>query len=281
MTHNEKRTVWWKEGLAALITGALYGVTNAVVGHPLDTIKTKMQVQSIYKEMTMFQSCKFLYCTEGVIGFFRGVIPPILGGSVYRSLQFAAFEAVYTKLGNYNLFTTPIPNTAGLEPRILVGAFASGTIRTIIECPFEYSKVQRQTGQVWKLKNMYQGSKILWMRSTALMTNYFIMVDFFRRNTNVYKNQFGIFFMNGICATIGFSFIWPLEIAKNQIQSMSRNEKYSIIKILVKNINDFGIIKGLYRGCLPGLLSVFFRNGVAMIVMVNAQKSLTFYGFRK
>ena len=27
-------------------TGVLYGTTNVLVGHPFDTIKTKMQVQS-------------------------------------------------------------------------------------------------------------------------------------------------------------------------------------------------------------------------------------------
>ena len=46
MTHNLQRTEWWKEGAYALVTGVLYGSTSIAVGHPFDTIKTKMQAQS-------------------------------------------------------------------------------------------------------------------------------------------------------------------------------------------------------------------------------------------
>ena len=42
MSHSEKRTDWKKEFLCAAITGVLYGGTNTIVGHPFDTVKTKM-----------------------------------------------------------------------------------------------------------------------------------------------------------------------------------------------------------------------------------------------
>lgn len=42
MSHNYKREVWYKEGLLTLISGATYGVGSIVVGHPMDTVKTKM-----------------------------------------------------------------------------------------------------------------------------------------------------------------------------------------------------------------------------------------------
>ena len=41
--HNEKRAAWYKEGAIAMITGFLYGGSSTVVGHPFDTVKTKMQ----------------------------------------------------------------------------------------------------------------------------------------------------------------------------------------------------------------------------------------------
>jgi solute carrier family 25 carnitine/acylcarnitine transporter 20/29 len=282
MTHNEKRSEWWKEGLAALITGSLYGVSNAIVGHPLDTVKTKMQVLPEYQAKSMIESIKYLFKTEGIRGFFRGVFPPMIGGGLFRSAQFASFEALYTKLDKDPICSKPIPFTFGLEPRIILGGIASGTSRALIECPFEYSKVQRQTGGVWILSNMFQGFKVLWIRSTGLMTSYFIMVDFFRRNTNSYKHQYGIFLMNGLCATFGFIVIWPFEVAKNHIQSMkfldSKNQY--ITTILRNKIKHHGVLGGLFRGSLPGLLSVFVRNGVAMIVMLKAQKIITMLGFR-
>jgi len=177
----------------------------------------------------------------------------------------------------------PIPGTFGLEPRIILAGIASGTTRSIIENPFEYSKVQGQIGQKWKVRNLYQGFRLLWMRTTGLMTCYFIMVDSFRRNTNAYKTKYGLFIMNGICATLAFLIIWPLEIVKNQIQSQKSEEfsrKYSISKMFMTNIRTNGVLQGFGRGSVPGLLSVFLRNGAAMIVMNKAQKLLTKLGFR-
>jgi hypothetical protein len=42
MSHNEKRQGWVKEGLLSLIGGGVYGATTVLIGHPLDTVKTRM-----------------------------------------------------------------------------------------------------------------------------------------------------------------------------------------------------------------------------------------------
>jgi hypothetical protein len=49
MTHNEKRGDWKKEFLCSTISGFLFGATNTIVGHPLDTVKTKMQAQNEFQ----------------------------------------------------------------------------------------------------------------------------------------------------------------------------------------------------------------------------------------
>ena len=43
MSHNEKRTSWQREFCYATVCGFLFGGTNTIVGHPFDTVKTKMQ----------------------------------------------------------------------------------------------------------------------------------------------------------------------------------------------------------------------------------------------
>jgi solute carrier family 25 carnitine/acylcarnitine transporter 20/29 len=278
MTHNEKRTVWWKEGLAALISGVCYGISNVLVGHPLDTIKTKMQVLHEYKSHSMLKSIKNLFLKEGIRGFYKGVVPPLLGGSVFRAVQFGVYEALYTKWQDNKIMRTKIPFTMGLELRILCSGLASGTARAFIECPFEYSKVKGQTNQKWNLKDVYKGFSPLWIRSTGLMTSYFCLVDFFRRNTNAYEHDYGLFFMNGLCAAMGFALFWPFEIAKNVIQSTHSNE--STFRVIRRQIHDFGIREGLYKGSLPGLSSVFIRNGASMIAMIHVQHLLTQVGFR-
>jgi hypothetical protein len=43
MTHSEKQGDWKKELLCSMISGIFFGGVNTIVGHPLDTVKTKMQ----------------------------------------------------------------------------------------------------------------------------------------------------------------------------------------------------------------------------------------------
>jgi hypothetical protein len=42
MSHNEKRSHWFKEWALTTLAGVVYGITSVTVGHPLDTVKTKM-----------------------------------------------------------------------------------------------------------------------------------------------------------------------------------------------------------------------------------------------
>jgi solute carrier family 25 carnitine/acylcarnitine transporter 20/29 len=282
MTHNEKRTAWWKEGVLALVSGTLFGVASVVVGHPLDTIKTKMQVVEKYRGFGMIQSIKQLYRSEGIRGFYRGAVPPLIGSSMFRASQFAVFEALYTKWQHNLYFTKKIPFTGDLEIRVILGGIASGTARALIECPFEYSKVRGQTHLSWKLINIYQGFTALWLRCTGTLVSYFIMVDSFRRHTNLYKYEYSLFFMNGFCASVAFTIMWPVEVAKNELQTMEpeQQKRSSIPHVLRHRVQNTGLVQGLYSGLLPGLTGIFVRNGVAMVVMIKAQKLFTHYGLR-
>ncbi len=93
MTHNEKRTHWVKEGAIGLSTGILFGLTNVVVGHvsqniqfkyyfetmkesfyyqkPFDTIKTKMQAQKGYENLSMIKSFRSVLIRDGLRGLYR------------------------------------------------------------------------------------------------------------------------------------------------------------------------------------------------------------------
>ena len=134
MTHNEKRSnSWVKEGMAALISGVVYGISNVLTGHPLDTVKTKMQVVKEYAGKSAYQTIISIFQKEGFIGFYRGCVPPLIGSSIFRALQFAVFEAFYTKYQHDKYLTSKIPYTMGLEPRIIFGGMLSGTCRALVD----------------------------------------------------------------------------------------------------------------------------------------------------
>jgi hypothetical protein len=98
---------------------------------------------------------------------------------------------------------------------VILGAIASATARCIVECPFEYAKVKRQTGQTWLLKDGYTGFGVSYIRTFGLMNCYFCILDSLRRHTNVFKYQIGQFFGSGTAAMMAFWVVWPFEVLKN------------------------------------------------------------------
>ena len=100
----EKRTTWYKEMAITGVSGCLYGGSSTLVGHPFDTIKTKMQAQqghtAFHQEKPRYiDTIRKVYQSEGFKGFYKGWIPPFFGSILFRSLQFSIYEGFYTKGG--------------------------------------------------------------------------------------------------------------------------------------------------------------------------------------
>lgn len=191
MTHNYERAHWSKEGLYSMLTGFLFGATNTLVGHPFDTVKTRMQTHapdllSKSSHPGYFETVKRIYTREGPLAFYKGCIPPFMGSVLYRSVQFSVFEAFYTMWDQNDSMKNSIPLTSGLQYRVIAAGFLAGTARSLVECPFEYAKVKRQTNQTWHFRQAFKGFTLLYPRTTGLMTIYFVIVDIFRRKTNAF-----------------------------------------------------------------------------------------------
>ncbi len=155
--------------------GVLYGTTSVAVGHPFDTIKTKMQAQSGFESQNMFKSFAKTVREQGLRGLYRGALPPLLGSGMFRSTQFAAFEACYTAMDTqYGRMELPL--TGGLQLRVVAGGMISASARAIIETPLEYMKVRGQVQQSWHVRDLYTGFGVTWLRTLGLMTTYFILV---------------------------------------------------------------------------------------------------------
>jgi len=282
MTHAEKRGAWYREGAIACGTGVLYGATNALVGHPMDTVKAKMQAQAGFMrgaDTTMLGVVRRVWAAEGPVGFFRGVVPPLFGSSVYRSAQFAVFEAVYTRSRELGWDRT-VPGTGGLAWATVLAGVCGASARAVVESPIEYAKVKRQTGQAWHLREAYQGFSMQYPRTTGMMTFIFCSVDSVRRWTGgeaLRRPQYQFLTWGGV-SMLGFWVIWPLETLKNQVQAGTAVGGVAS-PTLRQRVAHLGPL-GLYRGILPGSISVFLRNGTAAVVMSVAQRKITEWGLR-
>ena len=90
--------------------------------------------------------CQEVYKVDGMVGFYRGAFYPFFGSCLYRSTQYAVSDAVYNYFNDHPVMAKDIPYTGGIQGRVLLGGWCAGTFRACLECPFEYTKVRRQTG---------------------------------------------------------------------------------------------------------------------------------------
>jgi len=282
-----------REFALALASGGLYGATNTIVGHPFDTVKTKMQTQSGFTSTGALASARQILSSEGAVGFYRGCLPPMWGSAVYRSAQFAVYDLLYAEAERHPASLEHVPGT-DMQWRVLGAGAVGATARTVLESPIEYAKVKGQTNQTWRLNEVYRGAGLQWARTGPMMTLYFCtlsvssspstpltrdrhsrvgvrtgLFDACKRNGYA-STPAGQFFSSGGCALIGFWVVWPFENLKNQAQAG---------KNWLAHARTTGLL-GLYRGIVPGSASVFLRNGAAMIVMQKANRLITEMGLR-
>lgn len=278
MTHNEKRSNPFKEAQLALFTGGLFGAAHTVSGHPLDTIKSRMQINKDYLKLNSFQTTAKIVHEDGVRGFFKGMLPPLWGSTVYRAVMLSAYEFAFTHIEqNYpDDHFTKQEYLGYFRPVVLGSAFFSSTVRSGIENPIEYAKVMGQTNQKWKFNDIYRGLTAQVIRNTGLLIPIFCMVDISRRHTDYMKQPSGIFMVTSLSASAGYLIAWPLETMKNLAQSATPHAGATV----VQRIDYLGGLRGMYRGVWPGTICGGFRNGCAMMVMGTAQAWATKLGLR-
>ena len=69
------------------VAGYAGGVCGVLVGHPFDTVKIRLQTRGhLYKSGT--HAFKSIFKTEGIRGFFKGVLPPCIGKKTYSIFIF-------------------------------------------------------------------------------------------------------------------------------------------------------------------------------------------------
>ncbi|KAF6019317.1 SLC25A21 [Bugula neritina] len=129
-----------KLALMQLTAGGIAGLSEICLLHPLDVIKTRFQLQ---KAGTSAQYSSLGHCftdmyrTEGLLSFYKGILPPIMAETPKRGTKFLVFEQ-YKRL--FLLFD-------GIsQPYVfLLAGFLSGCTEAFVVNPFETVKVKLQS----------------------------------------------------------------------------------------------------------------------------------------
>uniref|UniRef100_A0A3B5KMV5 Mitochondrial 2-oxodicarboxylate carrier n=1 Tax=Xiphophorus couchianus TaxID=32473 RepID=A0A3B5KMV5_9TELE len=117
------------------------GLVEICLMHPLDVVKTRFQIQRGSSDPTSYKSLRDCFRTifrrEGIFGFYKGILPPILAETPKRAVKFFTFEQ-YKKVLSLTSLSPGALSAAGL---------GSGLTEAVIVNPFEVVKVSLQANR--------------------------------------------------------------------------------------------------------------------------------------
>ncbi|XP_064920109.1 mitochondrial 2-oxodicarboxylate carrier isoform X3 [Columba livia] len=222
-----------QEASHQVVAGGSAGLVEICLMHPLDVVKTRFQIQRGKTDPTGYKSLgdcfRTIFQREGLLGFYKGIFPPILAETPKRAVKFFTFEQ-YKKLLGY----------ASLPPGLAfaVAGLGSGLTEAVVVNPFEVVKVTLQTNR-----------------------------NAFTEDPNLeFLRKFGIGLVSGTIASI---INIPFDVAKSRIQGpqpVPGEIKYrTCFKTMATVYKEEGFL-ALYKGLVPKIMRLGPGGAVMLLV---------------
>ncbi|TRY96604.1 hypothetical protein DNTS_032550, partial [Danionella cerebrum] len=258
----------------------MYSAAGVLVGHPFDTVKVRLQVQSVDKPLYRgtFHCFQSIIRQESVLGLYKGIGSPMMGLTFINAIVFGVQGNTMRKLG----VDSP-------KNQFLAGA-AAGAIQCVICCPMELAKTRMQmqgTGQkksssrkLYKnsldclariyqregLRGVNRGMVTTLIRETPGFGVYFLAYDVLTRSLGCEPDDPylipKLLFGGGMSGIASWLSTYPVDVIKSRLQAdgVGGNYQYTgIMDCLRKSIQREGL-RVFTRGLTSTLLRAFPVN---------------------
>ncbi|TRY81722.1 hypothetical protein DNTS_031312 [Danionella cerebrum] len=121
------------------IAGWIGGASSVVVGHPLDTVKTRLQAGKGYRNT--LHCVLTIYKKENVTGFFKGLSFPLASITLYNSMVFGFFSNTQRLISKYRYGDGRHPCSM-LD--LTVASMLTGLVSVGVGAPVDLVKIRLQ-----------------------------------------------------------------------------------------------------------------------------------------
>lgn len=207
--------------------GFFVGCSQTIVGHPFDTVKTRIQAGQ----------------TIDINKLYRGISFPLITSCLTNSIMFGSYS-YFRESESYNNF---------------VSGFLAGIVITPIMTPVEKSKIDFQVSPRMTLADiqyskLYRGFQATLMRESLSTGIYFSSYQCCK-DAEYFSGSSNVLFSGGIAGMMSWFFTYPIDVIKTRIQSGETSSFYQ------------GFQKGhLYRGLSVCLARSFLVNSIGFLI---------------
>ncbi|GBG25443.1 Mitochondrial 2-oxodicarboxylate carrier 2 [Hondaea fermentalgiana] len=279
---------FWENLAKNAIAGGGAGVTEILVMYPTDVLKTRAQLATT--SSSMLTVGRQIMEKQGIAGFYRGIIPPVLGEAPKRAWKFAAndfFKEQFQSRHPEGKLTSQAAAAAGA---------LAGMSEAVVNCPVETVKVAMQSpDNVGRFNStlecfmgilreegplkLYKGFEPqvirngLWngayFGTVGLVGNHFKVADDAPKSEKLFNK-----FCAGVVGScVGTTLNTPFDVIKSRMQNQITRpgvpDKYrNSFQSLALIVNEEGV-SAAWRGLGARLLRLGPGGGI-MIVMYSA-----------
>jgi len=284
-------------GMKDILAGSAGGIAQCLSGHPLDTVKVRLQTQPTNVTPLKYQGTLHAFQTimkeEGTMAIYKGVQSPLIGMALMNSVLFLSYgqAKAFLQTGNEPL---TIPQY------FLCGAFVGLSV-SFVEGPVDLFKSQlqsqgvggakvRYTGFIdcakqiasnYGIRGVYQGLQATLIRDIPANSLYFGVYELARRGL-LSKGQkvedlpaWKVLLAGGLGGMAFWAFTYPTDVVKSSIQtdSIVRSErKYKNYVDAVRKIYAADGVRGFFKGFTPCMIRSFPANAVCFLAYEQARK---------
>ncbi|ODV82202.1 mitochondrial carrier [Suhomyces tanzawaensis NRRL Y-17324] len=270
------------ENVKSFAAGGFGGICAVLTGHPFDLVKVRLQT-GIYN--SSIECIKTTLVKDGLPGFYRGVLPPLLGVTPMFAVSFWGYDVGKRLVGS---FTGKSPEQFTIA-NISTAGFISAVPTTLVAAPFERIKVMMQVaegknttmGSVVKemyrtggIRSIFKGSVATLARDGPGSALYFATYEYLKKKLSLPGEDMSLLAISTAGGFAGVSMwlgVFPIDTIKSTQQSSNTNVS---IAQTTRNIYAKGGIKAFFPGVGPALARSFPANAATFVGVELARKAL-------
>lgn len=276
-----------RENLKSLAAGGVGGVCAVLTGHPFDLVKVRCQsnqaksaTDAVSKILADARAMPGLRSANIVKGFYKGVIPPLLGVTPIFAVSFWGYD-VGKKIVTYGGDAGEGQGPLSLG-QLATAGFISAIPTTLVTAPTERVKVVLQTSsdssfvgaakQIVKqqgVASLFKGSLATLSRDGPGSALYFASYEICKDYLDKASGSNGELSITNVCISGGMAgvsmwvVVFPIDTIKTQLQSSSK--KQSMLDVTKEIYKNRGGIKGFFPGIGPAILRSFPANAATFL----------------
>ncbi|KAL6454713.1 CRC1 Mitochondrial carnitine carrier [Candida maltosa Xu316] len=271
------------DNVKSFAAGGFGGICAVLTGHPFDLVKVRLQT-GLYNSSV--QCVKQTIAKDGLLGLYRGVLPPLLGVTPMFAVSFWGYDVGKRLVSQ---FTGKSIDTFEIK-EISTAGFISAIPTTLVAAPFERVKVMMQIQEGTKstsmgavvaemyrtggIRSIFKGSAATLARDGPGSALYFATYEYLKKRLSSPGEDLSLFAIMTAGGFAGVSMwlgVFPIDTIKSTQQSS--NVPVSILQT-TKNIYAKGGIKAFFPGVGPALARSFPANAATFLGVELARKAL-------